>query len=144
MSTEYQEIHMAPIYQNFMERFELNFESSYSIGELIQKTNRFGVEILSVKGNSFPQNIDPLIEEYSSSNFNKKFFSDIFFEDVSAREEFVGILNSLEEVYVLDELEFETFNTWNKGSNFSLVRIKGCPNQNSQNRLEIVCLKIPY
>jgi len=137
-------IHMTPFFNDFMNSFELDFKSSYSIRELIYKTNRFGVEIMTIKGSEFPKNCDPLIEELSASEFSKKFFSGVFFDDNEAQHEFIHILDSLNEVYLLDELEFETFNTYGDQANYSIIRIKGCLEDKPLERLEIACLKVPY
>jgi hypothetical protein len=60
------------------------------------------------------------------------------------QEDFVGILNVLDEVYFLDEVELKTFNHFSiMEPNYSLVRIIGSRVEYS-NREELICLKIPY
>lgn len=137
-------IHMSTFFQEFMSKFGLDFQAPSSIKELIKKTNRFGVEIMTIKKMEFPKDVDPLLEELSSSSFHKKFFSSVFFEENAMQEDFVGILNVLDEVYFLDEMELKTFNHFSiMEPNYSLVRIIGSRVEYS-NREELICLKVPY
>lgn len=141
------DIHISDFYRIFLEKLGLEFRGEYKIRELIKKVIDSGVEILSVMGNTFPTDVDILIEDQSSTDFRKKFFGSVMFgEDETSRESYERIISVIDQSYVIDELEVKS-PVSGTTTGYSFVYIRGLKKEDKPlfgSRTEVMVIKIPY
>lgn len=139
------DIHISDFYRIFFEKFGLEFRGEYTVKELIRRVTETKVDIVSVRGYTFPTDVDFLIDEQSSTDFRKKFFGAVMFEDEDSRKNYESIMEVIDKVYVLDELEVKSTVSGNTRDAF--VYIRGIEKDDKPifgTRTEVMVIKIPY
>jgi hypothetical protein len=140
------DIHISDFYRIFFEKFGLEFRGEYTIKELIRRVTETKVDIVSVRGYTFPTDIDLLIDEQSSTDFRKKFFGAVMFEDEDSRKNYESIMEVIDKVYVLDELEVKS-PVSSSTTGYAFVYIRGIEKDDKPifgTRTEVMVIKIPY
>lgn len=139
------DIHISDFYRIFFEKFGLEFRGEYTVKELIRRVTETKVDIVSVRGYTFPTDVDFLIDEQSSTDFRKKFFGAVMFEDEDSRKNYESIMEVIDKVYVLDELEVKSTVSGNTRDAFVYIRgIEKGDKPIFGTRTEVMVIKIPY
>ena len=140
------DIHISDFYRIFFEKFGLEFRGECTVKELIRRVTETKVDIVSVRGYNFPTDVDFLIDEQSSTEFRKKFFGSVMFEDEDSRKNYESIMEVIDKVYVLDELEVKSPASSNT-TGYAFVYIRGIEKDDKPifgTRTEVMVIKIPY
>ena len=139
------DIHISDFYRIFFEKLGLEYRGECTIKELIRRVAETKVDIVSVRGYTFPTDVDFLIDEQSSTDFRKKFFGAVMFEDEDSRKNYESIMEVIDKVYVLDELEVKSPSSNTTG--YAFVYIRGIEKDDKPifgTRTEVMVIKIPY
>lgn len=139
-----QDLHISDVYREVFKKLGLEFRGSYTIRQLIEKGKERNLHIVRVKGIEFDNNVDPLVYDMSKSDFEKRFFGGIMFDDENKRKSYEQITEILDEEFVLDEMEIKS----SKGSSDSYLYIRGLEtgtdSQINIPRQELLTILVPY
>lgn len=83
----------------------------YKLIDLIKCAQSKNIEIVSVCNHMFPSDFNTIMEDVATTDFKKKFFSTIFTDNSEERNEYIGILNIMNDEYVLSTIDAKTVNS---------------------------------
>jgi hypothetical protein len=87
------------------DKLGLSYRGTFTLREIISEVKKTGLEIASVIGIAFPNDVDILNTEITSSSFRKRFFSNLLSENEEERDNFEKIIANLDNSYTLNELQ---------------------------------------
>lgn len=86
----------------------LKRNEKYKLIELIRLANNNNIKIVSVVNHMFPENFNPDINEIATTDFKKRFFGSVLYDDKEDRDSFVEIMKIIDDEYVLTTLDVTT------------------------------------
>ncbi len=142
-----QDLHISDVYREVFKKLGLEFRGVYTIRQLIEKGKERNLHIVRVKGIKFDNNVDPLVYDMSKSDFEKRFFGGIMFDDENKRKSYEQITEILDEEFVLDEMEIKK-NVISTNGDDCLLHIRGLETgtdtQINIPRQELLAILVPY
>ena len=142
-----QGLHISDVYREVFKKLGLEFRGVYTIRQLIEKGKERGLHIVRIKGIEFDNNVDPLVYDMSKSDFEKRFFGGVMFDDEQKRKSYEQITDILDEEFVLDEMEIKK-NVISTNGDDCLLHIRGLETgtdtQINIPRQELLTILVPY
>lgn len=87
------------------DKLGLRYRGTFTLREIISGVKKTGLEIASVIGIAFPNEVDILNSELNYNSFRKRFFSNVFFQTDQEKDNFKKIIDNLDNSYILNELQ---------------------------------------
>ena len=83
----------------------------YKLGEIIKAAQAKNIEIVSVCNIMFPEDFNTSIKDLATTKFEKKIFSTLFTDSVEERDEYIDLLEIMDDEYVLTTIDAKTINS---------------------------------
>jgi len=130
------------------DKLGLSYRGTFTLSEIIGGVKKTGLEIASVIGIAFPNEVDILNPEIASSSFKKKFYSNLFFQTDQEKDNFKKIIDNLDNSYILNELQILSGdildpNTGIKIGKKSQIRIIGNTSLVDE-KITVIVIRAPY
>ena len=139
-----QGLHISDVYREVFKKLGLEFRGTYTIRQLIEKGKERNLNIIRINGLDFDSNVDPVVYDMSKSDFEKRFFGGIMFDNDEKRKSYEEVVKILDDSFVLDEIELKN----SKGNDDSYLYIRGLSAgtdlKMNISREEILVIKVPY
>lgn len=129
------------------DKLGLSYRGTFTLREIISEVKKTGLEIASVIGIAFPNDVDIL--NIPSDDFRKKFFANLFYRgDEEKKNNFKKIIDNLDNSYILNELQILSgdiidHNTFIKIGEKSQIRIIGNTSLVDE-KTTVIVIRAPY
>ena len=129
------------------DKLGLSYRGTFTLREIISEVKKTGLEIASVIGIAFPNDVDIL--NIPSDDFRKKFFANLFYRgDEEKKNNFKKIIDNLDNSYILNELQIVSgdiidHNTFIKIGEKSQIRIIGNTSLVDE-KTTVIVIRAPY
>ena len=129
------------------DKLGLSYRGTFTLREIIIEVKKTGLEIASVIGIAFPNDVDIL--NIPSDDFRKKFFANLFYRgDEEKKNNFKKIIDNLDNSYILNELQILSgdiidHNTFIKIGEKSQIRIIGNTSLVDE-KTTVIVIRAPY
>jgi hypothetical protein len=130
------------------DKLGLSYRGTFTLREIISGVKKTGLEIASVIGIAFPNEVDILNSDISSNSFRKRFFANLFSENEEGKDNFKKIIDNLDNSYILNELQILSGdildpNTGIKIGEKSQIRIIGNTSLVDE-KTTVIVIRAPY
>ena len=130
------------------DKLGLSYRGTFTLREIISEVKKTGLEIASVIGIAFPNEVDILNSDISSNSFRKRFFANLFSENEEGKDNFKKIIDNLDNSYILNELQILSGdildpNTGIKIGEKSQIRIIGNTSLVDE-KTTVIVIRAPY
>lgn len=131
------------------DKLGLSYRGTFTLREIISEVKKTGLEIASVIGIAFPNEVDILNSDISSNSFRKRFFANLFSENEEGKDNFKKIIENLDNSYILNELQIISgdiidHSTFIKIGEKSQIMISGNDITDMSKRISVIVIRAPY
>jgi hypothetical protein len=89
----------------------LSRNEKYKLDEIIKAAQAKNIEIVSVCNIMFPEDFNPSMKDLTTTKFEKKIFGTLFTDSIGERDEYIDLLEILDDEYVLTTIDAKTVNS---------------------------------
>lgn len=89
----------------------LKRNEKYKLIDLINSAQSRNIEIVSVCNHMFPEDFNPSMKDLTTTKFEKKIFGTLFTDSVGERDEYIDLLEIMDDEYVLSTIDAKTVNS---------------------------------
>lgn len=89
----------------------LKRNEKYKLEEIIKAAQDKNIEIVSVCNHIFPEDFNTTIKGLATTQFEKKIFGTLFTDSVGERDEYIDLLEIMDDEYVLSTIDAKTVNS---------------------------------
>ena len=89
----------------------LKRNKKYKLEEIIKAAQDKNIEIVSVCNHIFPEDFNTTIKDLATTQFEKKIFGTLFTDSVGERDEYIDLLEIMDDEYVLSTIDAKTVNS---------------------------------
>lgn len=83
----------------------------YKLIDLIKCAKSKNIKIVSVCNTMFPYHFNPCIKEIATTDFKKKFFGSVLYEERDEGDSFLNIIEMLDDEYLVTTIDAKTVNS---------------------------------
>ena len=89
----------------------LKRNEKYKLIDLINSAQSRNIEIVSVCNHTFPEDFNTTIKSLATTELEKKIFGTLFTDSVGERDEYIDLLEIMDDEYVLTTIDAKTVNS---------------------------------